>query len=75
MNCLHCGEPIIDGDPIVPNAGEPLHNVCFTRMLVGSVGHQRKRCSCFGGTEEDPPNLTKRQAAIAAAYFFEGVHQ
>jgi len=48
----------------------PWHIDCFVRSVVGSVGHQNKRCSCFGGTEEDPPNLTKREAATAAVRLF-----
>jgi hypothetical protein len=35
-------------------------------MALGSVGHQKGTCSCHGGTEEDPPEMTKRQAAVAA---------
>ena len=39
---------------------------------LGSVAHQEKRCSCFGGTASDDPILTRRQAAEAAADIFSG---
>ena len=44
----------------------PWHRECHLRSILGSVGHLMLRCSCFGGTEEDPPTLSKRQAAIEA---------
>lgn len=42
------------------------HQECLIRNIIGSVAHQRKECSCYGGTEEDPPSMTKREAARAA---------
>lgn len=47
------------------------HRECELRMVVGSVGHQLGLCSCFGGTYEDPPELTERQAAKRAADMWE----
>ena len=47
------------------------HRECHLRQLVGSVGHQQLQCSCYGGTAEDPPELTPRQAALAAVDYFE----
>jgi hypothetical protein len=79
--CLHCDEPVT-GDDIVAGASthQPLmkadgtcdfrglHRECEGRMVFGSVGHQLGRCSCRGcdGTMEDPPGMTKREAARAA---------
>ena len=40
-------------------------------MVVGSVGHQLGRCSCFGGDEDDPPGMTVREAALAAVDLYE----
>jgi hypothetical protein len=40
-------------------------------MTIGSVGHQTCRCACFGGTEEDPPGMTKRMAALSAFKLWE----
>jgi hypothetical protein len=37
------------------------------RQLVGSISHQLKKCSCYGGDWEDPPELTKREAARLAS--------
>ena len=76
--CLYCGEPIVESDRglLLPQGcisdevrdpvNCPIHLECMIRSAVGSLGHLRRTCSCFGGEEEDPPNMTKRQAAIAA---------
>ena len=65
--CIWCQEPIGRFDMgTINDAEQVLHYECAIRGVVGSVGHQRGTCSCFGGTEEDPPGLTKREAAIAA---------
>lgn len=72
--CLHCEEVIAAGDTgTVNGAGQITHYACSMRMVVGSVGHQRGRCSCHGGTEEDPPGMTRKQAAQAALREWEGV--
>lgn len=74
--CLYCKELIVEGDvgvtmPFGNNEGEidivPQHKECLLRAIFGSVGHQKKTCSCFGGNEEDPKGMTKREAAKAAA--------
>lgn len=72
--CLWCGEPVLKGESAEPvtyfcDTGAEsrwLHHECRTRSVLGSVGHQRRLCSCFGGAEEDPPGMTRRQAARAA---------
>lgn len=73
--CMHCDEPIAPGDSgvVVPHIDASRqtslmvrHRECFLRDALGSVGHQLGRCTCFGGTEEDPPGLTRREAARAA---------
>lgn len=72
--CLYCQEPILAPDIgfIVPHLDETgprdaaQHRECMLRHLFGSVGHQMKKCSCYSGTEEDPPGMTPRQAASAA---------
>lgn len=43
-----------------------LHVECLFRETVGSVGHLTHRCTCYGGDFDDPPGMTKRQAAAAA---------
>jgi hypothetical protein len=73
-SCLHCGEAIVAGESgelttlVTAHGGQvvPLHDCCAVRMRIGSVGHQLGRCSCVGGSEDDPPGLSVRQAAEAA---------
>lgn len=47
-----------------------LHEECFMRQIVGSIGHQTRRCSCFGGDYDDPPGMSKRDAAKIAYTVF-----
>jgi hypothetical protein len=68
--CPFCEEPITSDDRRAPDFRTPTHYECGLRAALGSVGHQRKLCSCYGGTEEDPPGMTRRQAAVAAAMHF-----
>lgn len=72
--CPHCGELVMPWDPArkTPQLSESglshgvWHRECLLRGVIGSVGHQEGKCSCYGGTEEDPPGMTKREAATAA---------
>ena len=70
--CHHCGEGFLEGDMgEIDLGGNAFHHECTIRLVAGSLGHQRKKCSCYGGTEEDPEGLSKREAAKeAAAYFY-----
>lgn len=71
QTCIYCEEPIDEGAVAFQYANGPWsHRACSIRMLIGSVGHQLGRCYCYGGTEEDPPGLTRRQAAEQAALMF-----
>lgn len=82
--CAWCMELIEDGDVgvIIPSMGErgfdrvPFHLECHLRTIVGSVGHQRGLCSCFQRENplEDPPGLSLREAASAAAELFRQNH-
>ena len=65
MICQYCDEEILPGER-ADVIGSDFHRECLFRTGAGSVGHIRKRCSCYGGTEEDPPGMTKREAAKAA---------
>ena len=49
-----------DDEPV-----QVIHRECFRRMLLGSIAHIERRCSCSvpGSTESDPPEMTKREAA------------
>lgn len=65
--CDWCKEPI-EGEPSDQRLlCATMHPECLIRAVIGSLEHQRGVCSCYGGTERDPPELTVRQAAKLAA--------
>ena len=64
--CDWCGEIVELGEDSEACANRSMHKECAFRAVAGSVAHIRRRCSCFGGTEHDPPGMTKRQAAKTA---------
>lgn len=79
--CFHCSEPIALGDwglfqTVVGEDGArllPIHRECNLRMVIGSVGHQRRTCSCYvspGDDQED--GLSLREAALASCRVFDG---
>jgi hypothetical protein len=76
--CIGCEEPFVAGDQgvIMPLVGDDwqdlarYHRECHIRSIMGSVGHQLRQCSCFGGTLDDPEGMTSRQAAQAAYTLF-----
>lgn len=61
-----------------PAVTQPLdftwHQECFLRQIVGSLGHQERKCSCYGGAEEDPVGFSRRQAALMAVAKFHAEH-
>ena len=78
--CLWCLEVVAPGeeDPRCPAGAIDLtegprfaiyHRECLTRATVGSIDHQLGCCTCFGGagSHGDPPGMTPRAAARAAA--------
>jgi hypothetical protein len=67
MICLFCDEEVRPQDKTrTVNESDLVHLECMMRQVVGSVGHQNGTCSCFGGSDEDPPGMTKREAAQEA---------
>lgn len=73
--CELCHEAVKEGDiGHSSKHGGVTHYECLIRSAVGSVGHQKRLCSCYGGTEDDPPGMTPRQAAIAAARLWDEAH-
>lgn len=79
--CLYCLEPVGErrrddsfagiSDVVMTADGPRLsHRACSIRNVVGSVAHQEKRCSCYGGTSHDEEFASARDAAIAAARRF-----
>lgn len=75
--CLFCEERILEQDDgFLIFDGEkgrrrPVHWECNLRQVVGSVGHLTGKCSCHGGTDGDPPGMTRREAAKAAVALWE----
>jgi hypothetical protein len=71
MKCAYCEEEIMPGD-LLSDMMQPTHANCALRMVIGSVAHVEKRCSCYitAAHETDPPGMTKREAADAAAEAF-----
>jgi hypothetical protein len=74
--CLLCDERIEEGDTGTINGFKQIiHYECGMRSVIGSVGHQMRLCSCYGGTVEDPPGMSRRQAAIAAVALWTATDQ
>jgi len=71
--CVHCDEAVgPDDDGVVYANGPIAHFECFMRRIVGSVNHQLRRCSCYGGDGPDePPELTRRESARLALALWE----
>lgn len=78
--CSWCDEPFVEDDSgyLIPYmAGDgtteiAYHVECWQRQFIGSLAHVEGRCSCYvaGARETDPPDLTLRQAAVAAVETF-----
>jgi hypothetical protein len=71
--CAHCDEEITGRPEMIPHIdGDGLteryyHRACRQRLIIGGLNHLLGRCTCCGGAEPpDPPEMTRRQAAIAA---------
>jgi hypothetical protein len=68
--CVWCKEEVLpeDCDPVIADC----HWECQLRMIIGSVAHIAQQCSCYvdGSTENDPPGMTMREAAKAAALLY-----
>lgn len=58
-NCEWCEE-------VLDRVDQRMHPECLVRVLLGSAAHQLGDCSCSGGTREDPPDVTRREAAKLA---------
>jgi hypothetical protein len=71
-NCIYCGEIILLSETFAGSQAKT-HYECGIRMVMGSVAHQKRECSCFGGTGGDDPNLSLREnAQLAFAYMLRG---
>lgn len=77
--CPWCDEPVwiaFQSVVIIPHVDEDRefprawHRECAVRQVIGGVNHLRGRCTCCGGTEPpDPPDMTRREAALAACTY------
>ena len=79
--CRWCGEAIGSADdgfliPLLGGQGHELaayHRECHLRAIFGGVNHQLGSCTCCGGTEPpDDPELSAREAAVAAVVMYGG---
>lgn len=73
--CGHCDELVLVDEPLQPvpvNGGsEFMHRECLMRSVAGSVGHQMRTCSCYGGIGNgDPIGVSVRDAAIKAFWYY-----
>lgn len=67
--CPWCAEVVAPGD-LTHSLLPGYHYACALRSAIGSIGHVRGTCSCYvkdGTAEEDPPGLSRRQAARLVA--------
>lgn len=78
--CIYCDELVTvedNADTVnTPEGPRPAHVECNFRAVMGSVAHIEKRCSCFvpGSEENDPPEMTCREAAKAAVRAWHRSH-
>jgi hypothetical protein len=78
MICGYCKEPLEENPPPQDFIGmgdepEDMHRECFMRSVLGSLGHMMGFCSCVLGRGkgiEDPPRMTRREAAKAAYVYW-----
>ena len=67
--CLWCDEAVLPDD-LMHSLLPGYHYACALRMTLGSIGHVHGCCGCYvkdDTAEDDPPGLTRRQAARLVA--------
>lgn len=71
--CMYCTEEVVQGDMgTMDSTGVVLHHECQFRMVVGSLAHQQRRCSCYGGVDAElPEGMSLREEAREAMQLFE----
>lgn len=75
-DCPFCEEAVCHGEPHHPinhlGTETLAHRECLLREVIGSVGHQKGECSCFGGEGTgDDLSLSRRENARRAAAYFD----
>jgi hypothetical protein len=71
--CGYCGEIITAESRRV----EPRwwHVECLVRSVIGSVGHQKRMCHCYGEIDTSEDDLTLREAAVRSFRYFQRVEK
>lgn len=75
--CLHCDEPIEEGQQgtfmfDLHGGRRPTHRECSLRSVLGGIAHMRRTCSCFGGTDDPDGGMPYRRSALLVwAYVLE----
>jgi hypothetical protein len=71
LTCQACGESIEAGQS-APYLRPAHHRECAMRLIVGSLAHLNRECTCYGGanTHDPPEGMTRREAAMAAVKLF-----
>jgi hypothetical protein len=66
--CASCHEPILRGENGVDLENECFEHIeCFIASIVGSVSHQERQCTCYGGYIDcQQDEISKRETAKAA---------
>ena len=66
--CPLCNEAILRSELASPLNNDPRggHYECVMRSVIGSVGHQRGECHCFGKEDTSEVGLSYREAAKRA---------
>ena len=71
--CPGCGELVDEDDTgiTMPYVTEDFgvrrcayHIECHLRSILGSVAHQERRCSCYGGTDHDGSSRDDARALL-----------
>ncbi len=68
--CDYCSEPIFPDEPLGPFLNSMTHVECAFRMIMGSVGHQQRQCSCYGQIDTSEEGLTVREGARRSLELF-----
>lgn len=59
------GHAIVDTGKLGQFRVRHIHRECSVRETLGGLNHMNKRCSCYGGTDDPPDGMTKRDEALA----------
>jgi hypothetical protein len=70
--CPWCGDPLLPGQVLYDFAsGRNADIECAVRIIFGSLGEMERRYAYRRGPGQDPPGLSRREAACAAYRFLK----